>query len=994
MKVFRSISAQIMLVVLLTVITVLAVSSIIELNRLKQRETRILQENGSLTADRVANSLAYPLWNLSQEETERVVLDELGSPDIYRVQVFDEDGSLYVGKIRGADGTIRNIDGANQSAPNTPNASFYSFSREINFKNTRIGSVTLEVTDANLRAELASQRREIAIRLLLLIAVLSVVLLLALRALVIRPISVLKSWVANIPSGKEAPSPRFKLSGEVNSLAEAFSDMSAKLREKNAELESERQRLQELNAQMKAEIEERKRTEEALRGSEERFAKIFNLSPHRMGIFRLKDGVVLQINDTWVREFGFQREEIVNRSIFEWSSWVADETMEWIRHVLASGKSVRNVEGHLKTKAGKELYILISTEVVELDGEPCLIWASNDISERKRAEEALQASERRFYIAFNSSPVPASITTLEDGRFLAVNDQFVNLTGFSRDEVIGHTSLELRLVTGETRARAVERLKKEGHLRDFEGRWRLKNGRERIMLQSFEKIELEGQLCLLQAAIDITERKQAEEALRESETRFRAMFEDSGSSMALVDMQGHPVKCNPALQKMLGYTEEELSRMAFTEFTHPDDRELDWGLYGELIAGERDKYEIEKRFIRKDGRIIWGSLVVSLVKDEDGAPKYAVGMVQDITERKAAEEALRRSEENFRKAFEASPAPGGIIRARDRQHLKVNSAFARTLGYTAEEVVGKTAAELGVWPDGREQEEFWQKLPKKKSVQGYETRIYTKSGEMMDVLLYVEAIELSGEQYFMASIIDITERKQAEEKLKASSVQLRALSESLRKAKEEESIRIARELHDELGAALTSLKWSLTRLDKDYTEEVNSVGNGNARRKIEEMVGLVDATINTVRRISSELRPGVLDDLGLISAIEWHAHQFQANTGILCRFDSQIENVDLSRAQATTVFRIFQEAMTNILRHAQATKVNILIEEEEDEFVLEVSDNGRGITESEKLGTRSLGLLGMRERAHSIGGRVEINGASGKGTTLIVRLPLQVNGTS
>ena len=154
------------------------------------------------------------------------------------------------------------------------------------------------------------------------------------------------------------------------------------------------------------------------------------------------------------------------------------------------------------------------------------------------------------------------------------------------------------------------------------------------------------------------------------------------------------------------------------------------------------------------------------------------------------------------------------------------------------------------------------------------------------------------------------------------------------------------------------------------------------------MVGLVDSTINTVRRISSELRPGVVDDLGLVAAIEWHAQQFQERTGIVCRFDSLVDNVELSREQATTVFRIFQEAMTNVLRHAGATKVNVIIEEEEGEFVLEVKDNGRGITQSERLGGHSLGLLGMRERAHSVGGKIEINGTAGKGTVIIVRLPL------
>jgi len=218
--------------------------------------------------------------------------------------------------------------------------------------------------------------------------------------------------------------------------------------------------------------------------------------------------------------------------------------------------------------------------------------------------------------------------------------------------------------------------------------------------------------------------------------------------------------------------------------------------------------------------------------------------------------------------------------------------------------------------------------------------------------------------------------------------QLRALSERLRKVKEEEGIRIARELHDELGGTLTSLKWSLMTIGQVYSGETKTVSDGDARTKIEEMVGLINTTINTVKRISSELRPVMLDELGLIPTIRWHAHQFQDQTGITCDFNPQLEHVDLSREQSTTIFRIFQEAMTNVLRHAQATKVDILIEEDEGELVFGVSDIGRGITESEKQGTRSLGLLGMRERAHSIGARIEIKGIAGKGTTVIVRLPL------
>jgi two-component system, NarL family, sensor histidine kinase UhpB len=128
----------------------------------------------------------------------------------------------------------------------------------------------------------------------------------------------------------------------------------------------------------------------------------------------------------------------------------------------------------------------------------------------------------------------------------------------------------------------------------------------------------------------------------------------------------------------------------------------------------------------------------------------------------------------------------------------------------------------------------------------------------------------------------------------------------------------------------------------------------------------------------------------LIPTIEWHAHQFQDQTGIHCCFNPQLEHVDLSKEQSTAIFRIFQEAMTNVLRHAQATQVNILIKEDKGELVFGVSDNGRGITESEKQETSSLGLLGMRERAHSIGARIEIEGIEGQGTTLTVRLPLSI----
>ncbi|MDX6443173.1 MAG: hypothetical protein QOH71_247 [Blastocatellia bacterium] len=232
----------------------------------------------------------------------------------------------------------------------------------------------------------------------------------------------------------------------------------------------------------------------------------------------------------------------------------------------------------------------------------------------------------------------------------------------------------------------------------------------------------------------------------------------------------------------------------------------------------------------------------------------------------------------------------------------------------------------------------------------------------------------------------IVERERAEERLRTTSEQLRALSASLQSAREEESTRIAREIHDELGSALTSLKWDLEGIEKLLSESASL--SPNLQEKITAMVGLTNTTIDTLRRIASELRPSVLDDLGLVAAIRWQARQFMDRTGVVIHCDWPIDDVNLNQKQSVTVFRIFQEALTNVLRHAQATTVEVTTADEADALVLTIRDNGRGITEDEKLGEFSLGILGMRERAHLIGGKIEISGTEGKGTTVTIRVPV------
>lgn len=235
---------------------------------------------------------------------------------------------------------------------------------------------------------------------------------------------------------------------------------------------------------------------------------------------------------------------------------------------------------------------------------------------------------------------------------------------------------------------------------------------------------------------------------------------------------------------------------------------------------------------------------------------------------------------------------------------------------------------------------------------------------------------------------EIAERKQAETELRITSEQLRALSARLQSAREAEGTRIAREIHDELGSVLTGLKWDLEEISRMLSTQPGQSQFAVMLEKVRALIKLIDMSVSTLRRIASELRPSILDDLGLVAAIEWQTQQFQGRTGIVCVCDCVLDKVELTEEQSTAVFRILQEALTNVLRHAQATKVDIKTDKENGYFVLSVSDNGKGMTESEKSEQQSLGILGMRERAHLVGGEISITSAQDQGTVVTVRVAI------
>jgi PAS domain S-box-containing protein len=248
--------------------------------------------------------------------------------------------------------------------------------------------------------------------------------------------------------------------------------------------------------------------------------------------------------------------------------------------------------------------------------------------------------------------------------------------------------------------------------------------------------------------------------------------------------------------------------------------------------------------------------------------------------------------------------------------------------------------------------------------------------------LYSEAQQLNAE--LEERVVQRTADLQAAiAQIESSRAQLLLLSVHEQARREEDRARMAREIHDELGQALTALKMDLAWLQKHIGSKQKDMA-----QKLLDMSNLVDATIQGVRRIATELRPGMLDDLGLVPAMEWQLQEFQKRSGIRCRFTSSMEEVALDAEETTALFRILQETLTNVARHASATQVEVVLDEEEGYVRLLVRDNGRGITEDEANGSRSFGLLGMRERVLLRSGGFSIQGTPGRGTTVVIRLPL------
>ncbi len=326
------------------------------------------------------------------------------------------------------------------------------------------------------------------------------------------------------------------------------------------------------------------------------------------------------------------------------------------------------------------------------------------------------------------------------------------------------------------------------------------------------------------------------------------------------------------------------------------------------------------------------------------------------------------------------------VLVKDRLHrwVMLNDACCAFIGHTREELRGKTDHDY--FPKAQA-DVFWEMdnqvlVTKEEHVN--EEELTDTNGVVHSILtkknLYVDP---SGEPFIVVVITDITDRKRYEAALTASHQQLRVLSAHTEAMVEKERTRIAREVHDELGQSLTALKMDCAWLERRFTEDQTEL-----RARTQMMGRLIDDTIATVRRIATELRPEMLDDIGLAATLEWQLQEFRKRTGICCTTSITPKEIQVAETISTAVFRVFQETLTNIARHAKATEVELHLCVDATTLSMRVHDNGVGITFEERNRPTSLGLLGIRERVDFLGGHTEINGEPGRGTTVEIRIPL------
>jgi PAS domain S-box-containing protein len=487
---------------------------------------------------------------------------------------------------------------------------------------------------------------------------------------------------------------------------------------------------------------------------------------------------------------------------------------------------------------------------------------------------------------------------------------------------------------------------------------------------------------------DITEKKKAEQELQS--TQARLFFHIDNSPLAFIewDTEIKPKSWSRRAEEIFGWTENEATSQPIDWFSkvHEEDLSRVSKITGQLISGKVGKKQVQYRNYTRDGRVIWCEWFYSVIKDKDGKVTKLMSLVQDITERKKAEEYLRRSEMRLNEAQAISQVGNWEIDFTENV-VRWSDESYNIYGVNKAEVQPSTELFLSfIHPDDAD-------FAQRKIQQAFDSLIdssfdfrFIRKDEVIrhGYTEWKFEFDRKGKPLRLYGIIqDTTERKKAEEELHQVNEELRSLSSHLQNVREEERMQIARDIHDELGQQLTGLKMDVVWLNKKIEMEDKTV-----KQKMNSMIELIDETVKSVRRISSNLRPSILDDLGLIAALEWHSEEVEKRSEIKVNFSTDMVEPHLPVAMATGIFRIYQEVLTNAVRHANAHAITSSLRLKDNNLILKIKDDGQGMDLAAAGIKKTLGLIGIKERTFVLGGKYDLKSEPGKGTEVQVSIPL------
>lgn len=497
-------------------------------------------------------------------------------------------------------------------------------------------------------------------------------------------------------------------------------------------------------------------------------------------------------------------------------------------------------------------------------------------------------------------------------------------------------------------------------------------------------------LALVLAYRQVAERQAAHQALQNVEARVGGILDSAMDAIITVDESQRVVLFNAAAEQVFLWPRgavlgQPLDTLVPERFRGSHHRHLEhFGQTGITARRMGDKTVLSG--LRANGDEF--PIEASISQHSEGGKKLFTVILRDITERVRGEEMLARSEARLRGILDS--AMDAIITVNESQHVVLfNAAAELVFGCGREEAIGAPLAwfipERFCNAHAKHIRSFGETDTGSRRMGG--SRIVTgrrRSGEEFPIDASISQITEHGSKFYTVILRDVTTRIRGEEALRRSQEELRELAAAAHSVREHEKSRIARELHDELAQALTALKMDVT-----WVRERLQPGEQALADKLAAMQVLLDSTVAATRRISADLRPLMLDDLGLIPAAEWLVQNFTQRTGIHCDLVIGAPDLELQDPYATALFRILQESLTNVARHAQASRVEVLLDRNDSSVVLTISDNGRGFAPEHSRKPNSFGLLGLRERAYLLGGEVRIDSTPGRGATIEVRIPTQ-----